>query len=84
MTTAIYIVVFAQDKWWIDYDGAATGPFTSMEVAMASAVSLAGSAARAGKRSEVRVSGPGYRNRIVYQSPERSALSRAAALLETH
>ena len=27
MKTAIYIVIFARDAWWIDLDGEADGPF---------------------------------------------------------
>ena len=75
-TTETYIVVRSQEKWWIDLDGRSTGPFTNLDIAVASAVASAGSSARLGKRSEVRVVEGGV-NRIVFQSAARSALSRA-------
>ncbi len=77
MSTAIYIVIFAHDQWWIDLEGKPTGPFSNVEIAMAGAVSMASADARAGKRSEVRVAGPGHHNEIIYQSPNKSAVTRA-------
>lgn len=79
MATAIYIVLFARDRWWIDLDGASDGPFASLESAMAEAVSRAASTSRLGGRSEVRVAGPGHDNELIYQSTRRSLLSRAVA-----
>ena len=79
MATSIYIVLFARDRWWIDLDGASDGPFDSLEMAMAEAVSRAAATSRLGGRSEVRVAGPGHDNELIYQSAERSLLSRAVA-----
>jgi hypothetical protein len=79
MATAIYIVLFARDRWWIDLDGVSDGPFASLESAMAEAVSRAGSTSRLGGRSEVRVAGPGHANELIYQSTRRSLLGRAVA-----
>jgi hypothetical protein len=87
MSTATYIVLFAYNQWWMDLEGQATGPFTSVEIAMAAAVSMAAAGSRAGKRTEVRVSEPGRKTRVVYQSTAQSALVRATAslaTLETH
>jgi hypothetical protein len=78
MRTAFYIVLEAQGRWWIDLEGKSTGPFTAKDVAVAAAVSMAESTARNGGRSEVRLAGPGYDNRMVYQSAAQSALARAA------
>lgn len=80
MPTEIYIVIHAYRQWWIDLEGHATGPFANVEVAMAGAVSMAAAGARAGRRTEVRVCGPGYRSEVIYQSPAQSALTRAVAL----
>ena len=33
MTTAMFIVIFARSKWWIDLNGKAKGPFLSRESA---------------------------------------------------
>jgi hypothetical protein len=79
MSTAFYIVILSHDQWWVDLEGRTTGPFSSMEVAMAGAVSMAETAARAGRRTEVHVSAPGHHNRVVYRSQAQSALGRAAA-----
>ena len=77
MSTAIYIVIFSYGQWWVDLEGKATGPFSNAEIAMSGAVSMASADARAGRRSEVRVSGPGHHNEIIYQSPNKSAVTRA-------
>ena len=79
MATSIYIVLFARDRWWIDLNGESDGPFVTLETAMAEAVSRAASASRQGERSEVRVAGPDHENKLIYQSTERSLLSRAVA-----
>ena len=79
MSTAFYIVIMAHGLWGVDLEGKSSGPFTSLEVAMSGAISMAEAAARAGRRTEVLVSGPGHDNRVVYRSAKQSALSRAAA-----
>lgn len=79
MSTTFYIVLFARDAWWLDVDGAAQGPFDSLENAMAEAVAQAAATGRRGGRSEVRVIGPGYDNKLIYQSADRSLLGRAVA-----
>jgi len=79
MATSIYIVICVREGWWIDLNGVADGPFASLESAMAEAVSRAAITSRQGGRSEVRVSGPGHENRMIYQSAERSILGRAVA-----
>jgi hypothetical protein len=33
MTTAIFIVIYARNKWWIDLNGKSKGPFLSRESA---------------------------------------------------
>ena len=84
MATSIYIVICVQDRWFIDLDGEAEGPFTTLESAMAEAVARAAATSRQGGRSEVRVSGPGHENELIYQSAERSLLSRTVAELAHH
>jgi hypothetical protein len=81
MTTAIFIVIFARNKWWIDLNGKARGPFLSRESAELEAINLATSFAKDGRRAEVQVAEPGQKNHIVWQSAEQSMLGRAAALL---
>ncbi len=79
MKTAIYIVIFARDAWWIDLDGVADGPFGTLDAAIRMAVEKASAVSRQGARSEVRVMGPGHDNALVYQSTEKSLLGRAVA-----
>ena len=79
MKTAIYIVIFARDAWWIDLDGEADGPFGTLDAAIRMAVERASADSRKGARSEVRVKGPGHDNALVYQSLEKSLLGRAVA-----
>jgi hypothetical protein len=81
MKTAIYIVIYAREAWWIDLDGEADGPFGTRDAATQQAIAVAAAKARNGGRSEVRVAGPLYENQLVYQSAERSLLSRAVALV---
>ena len=55
MTTAIFIVIYARAKWWIDLNGKAKGPFLSRESAELEAINLASNFAREGRRAEVQV-----------------------------
>ena len=80
MSTAIYIVIFARDAWWIDLDGDSDGPFGTIEAAIRNAVDKASATSNRGGRSEVRVMGGGHDNALVYQSTQRSLLSRAVAM----
>ncbi|MBN9346502.1 MAG: hypothetical protein J0I48_09935 [Devosia sp.] len=80
MTTAIFIVIFARKKWWIDLNGKTKGPFVTMDGAQQEAVALASGFAKDGRRAEVQVAEPGEKRRIVYQSSDIGMLGRAAAL----
>jgi hypothetical protein len=80
MTTALFIVIFAREKWWIDLNGKSKGPFLSRETAELEAINLATAFAHGGRRAEVRLAEPGKRNRIIWQSAEQGMLGRAAAL----
>ena len=80
-TTALFIVIFARSKWWIDLNGKSKGPFLTRETAELEAVNIASTYARKGRRAEVQVAEPGKKNRIVWQSAEQGILGRAAAVL---
>ena len=79
MSTAIYIVFFARDAWWVDLDGRSLGPYPTVEQAREVALARATETSERGGRSEVRLSGPGHDNVLVYQSTSRSLLSRTVA-----
>jgi hypothetical protein len=38
---AIYIVIFSQGKWWVDFEGKAVGPFPDKEAAARDAMRIA-------------------------------------------
>jgi hypothetical protein len=80
MTTAIFIVIYARNKWWIDLNGKSKGPFLNRDSAEIEAISLASNFAKDGRRAEVQVAVPGEKNHIVYQSTDIGMLGRAAAL----
>ena len=80
MTTAIFIVIFARNKWWIDLNGKTKGPFVTRDGAQTEAIALASSFAKNGRRAEVQVAEPGEKRKIVYQSSDIGMLGRAAAL----
>ena len=80
MTTAIFIVIFARNKWWIDLNGKTKGPFVTKDGAQQEAIALASGFAKDGRRAEVQVAEPGEKRKIVYQSSDIGMLGRAAAL----
>jgi hypothetical protein len=79
--TAIFIVIFARGKWWIDLNGKSQGPFITRETAVSEAIRYASEVERAGNRSEVQIAEPGQKSKIVFQSREQSLLGRGAALV---
>ena len=81
MTTAIFIVIYANKKWWIDLNGKSKGPFLTRDSAQQEAIVLASGFAKDGRRAEVQVAEPGQKNHIAWQSTEQGMLGRAAALL---
>ena len=76
MTTAIFIVIFARNKWWIDLNGKTKGPYICKDGAQTEAISLASNFAKDGRRAEVQVAEPGEKRRIVYQSSDIGMLGR--------
>ena len=80
MTTALFIVIHARNKWWIDLNGKAKGPYLTRDSAQQEAIALASGFAKDGRRSEVQVAEPGEKRRIIYQSRDIGMLGRAAAL----
>ena len=80
MSTAIFIVIYARNKWWIDLNGKSKGPYLSRDSAEQEAIHLASGFAKDGRRAEVQVSEPGERNELVWQSAQQGMLGRAVAL----
>jgi hypothetical protein len=55
MAKALYLVIRSRDSWWVDFEGAAQGPFPSRENAALEARSLARFKAHSGSEAEVLV-----------------------------
>jgi hypothetical protein len=55
VTTALYIVINSQGKWWVDFEGHASGPHDSRESAALDAKSQAQFMAHMERPSEVLV-----------------------------
>ena len=81
MTTAIFIVIFSRERWWVDLNGKSRGPFVTRDTAELEALSLAKIFSADGRRSEVQVVEPGKRNKIIWQSATQGLLGRTAALV---
>ncbi|MEP7240752.1 MAG: hypothetical protein ABI697_07705 [Devosia sp.] len=78
MTTALFIVLFARDKWWIDLNGKSRGPFETREIAETDAIALAKAYAQNGRRAEVQVVDPNAPRRVAWQSDDKSFLVRSS------
>lgn len=55
MPRALYVVIHSQEKWWVDFEGKAHGPFASLEDAADEGRQLARYSAHAGRASELLV-----------------------------
>ena len=55
MARALYIVIFSQGKWWVDFEGRAHGPHPSREAAALEARNQAQFSAHMDRHSEVLV-----------------------------
>lgn len=53
MPSSLYVVIESREKWWVDLEGKAHGPYASKEQAIEEGRSLARFAAHAGKHSEL-------------------------------
>lgn len=53
MPSSLYVVIESLNKWWVDLEGKAHGPYSSKSQAIEEGRSLARFAAHAGKHSEL-------------------------------
>lgn len=53
MGHALFIVVLSRESWWVDFEGAAIGPFVSRELAALEARNRASAISRLGRTAEV-------------------------------
>jgi len=50
MAKALFLVIESLDRWWVDFEGAASGPFDSIQAAAMHAQQIARAEARESKR----------------------------------
>jgi phage FluMu protein gp41 len=53
MATALYVVIFSQERWWVDFEGKAHGPFETRETAALEGRDLARMSSHSGRNSEL-------------------------------
>lgn len=68
MARAIYLVLQSQQRWWVDFEGKTFGPFTSRDLALREASSMARFTSESGRHAQVRASGEGGRMQIEWDS----------------
>jgi hypothetical protein len=61
MSKALYVVIFSREKWWVDFEGKAYGPFEGLDEAATEGKQLARFSAHSGRDSEVLI--PDHRGR---------------------
>jgi len=55
MAKALYLVIRSRDSWWVDFEGASTGPYESREAAALEARTLARARPADARESQVLV-----------------------------
>ena len=68
MAKALYLVIRSRDNWWVDFEGAAQGPFGSRENAALEARSMARFKAHTGRPAEVLVPDEQGRYWVIWSS----------------
>ena len=73
MAKALYIVIFSQGKWWVDFEGRAHGPHPTREVAALEARNQAQFSAHMDRPCDVLVPDAGGRYWVVWDSRDAGA-----------
>jgi len=73
MAKALYIVIFSQGKWWVDFEGRAHGPHPTREVAALEARNQAQFSVHMDRPCEVLVPDAGGRYWVVWDSRDAGA-----------
>ena len=76
MAKGLFLVIHSRDRWWVDFEGAARGPFESRESAAQEARSLAEFKAHSGRDCEVLVPDERGHYAIVWSSQYEPVASR--------
>lgn len=77
MAKALYLVIQSRGSWWVDFEGKASGPYTSRETAALEGRSLARFQAHSGREAEVLVPDEQGKYWIIWSSLYDSGEGRA-------
>ena len=68
MPKALYVAILSREKWYVDFEGKAHGPYQSLEEATEEGRQLARFCAHSGRASEVLIPDERGRYRVVWAS----------------
>mgnify|MGYP001445956011 CR=1 FL=1 len=72
MGTALFLVIFSQHAWWVDFEGEAHGPFDTLEAAALEGREMARMTAHSGRRSQLLCPDTHGRYHVVWSSLRES------------
>jgi hypothetical protein len=73
VASSVYIVLFSGEHWWVDYDGATSGPFVSEDEAQAAAMARATTFGDPKRPAEIYAPGPDGRFRLIFSRAAQQA-----------
>ena len=76
MGTALYVVIYSRESWWLDFEGTAHGPFDTDQAAIEEGINQAKYSAHAGRASEVLSPDAHGRHRVVWASANERYATR--------
>jgi hypothetical protein len=68
MPKALYVAIYSREKWWVDLEGRAHGPYESLGEATEEGRQLARFSAHSGRASELLIPDERGRYRVVWDS----------------
>lgn len=68
MAKALYVVIYSQEKWWVDFEGKAHGPYETREAAALEGRDIARMASHAGRDCELMAPDDRGRYHVVWTS----------------
>ena len=73
VASSVYIVLISGDRWWVDCDGATSGPFESEQEAHAAAMARATTFGDPKRPAEIYAPGPDGRFRLIFSRAAQKA-----------
>ncbi len=78
MAKGLYLVIHSRDRWWVDFEGVAQGPFETRDSAAQEARSLAQFKAHSGRDCEVMVPDDRGHYAVIWSSQYEPPTGRAS------